>query len=83
MNDIISIWDSLDEVHKAKIDYFEDPCPNIKEEWKLLYKIGVPLACDRNPKESTYYDFEIFKPNCEEYKKTIELKFSHHIWGEI
>lgn len=69
LEEILNFWSKLKNQDKAKIDYLEDPCPNMNDEWAKLQEKNIPLANDRNPKESTSYDFEVFKPNCESFKK--------------
>lgn len=81
-----SLWASLDTEIKHKIEYFEDPCPEI-EQWKQLKQLGIPLACDRNTAELSSFDFNIYKPNVDikpvEGKRNIFSSYMGHDLGRF
>lgn len=84
LEEILLFWDALSYTNKSKIDYFEDPCTNENDCWSKLKHHGIPLACDRNPKSSTYYDVEVFKPNAEPFQKNSRPQiFSSYMGGDL
>ena len=84
LQQLISLWSSLNETEKMQVDYIEDPVAFDMDSWEKIRKLGVPLALDRWPNMEDVFlengnqfvskltrltDFMVFKPNISAFNK--------------